>query len=178
MSVAPTTRRLHPGLLTALWLLPSVAVLQTAIAGWFTLHGVFPLLMVILIVDWGILRGPEEAVVWAFFGGLCLDFLSGWPFGTSTVALVLVASLVSLGEGTFMRTHTLVPLGTVFGATILYYAIALFILQSTKEPVDWLAALRAVILPGALYNCLLNIPAFKLVHVLERRVYPAPRAHW
>jgi len=117
-------------------------------------------------------------VFWAFLGGMCLDVFSGWPVGTSTVSLVVVASLVSLGEGTFIRTHALLPLATVFGATILFYVAAFFILESTQHSVDWLAALRNIVVPLALYNALLNIPVYWLVRRLERRVYPQPRATW
>jgi rod shape-determining protein MreD len=171
-------RRLNPGFFTALWLLPILALLQASLVGHFAFHDIAPEIVLIVVVNWGILRGPDEGMLWAFIAGLCLDVFSGWPIGTSTIALVIVASLVSLGEGTFMRTHALVPLGTVFGATILYYAIALFILESTQHPVDWVGALRGLVLPAAVYNAVLNIPGYRLTQRLESHVYPMPRAHW
>ena len=141
-------------------------------------RGVFPAVVLIAVINWGILRGPTEGMLWAFLGGVCLDVFSGWPFGTNTVALVTVASLVSLGEGTFMRTHALVPIATVFGATVLYYLVVMFILQSTQQPVDWVPALRATVLPLAVYNAVVNVVGFYLVQRLEDRVYPTPRANW
>jgi rod shape-determining protein MreD len=141
-------------------------------------RGVVAGIVLITVVDWGILRGMDEALVWAFIGGLCLDVFTGWPVGTSAVALVVVASLVSLGEGTFMRTHAFLPLVTVFGATILFYTIALFVLESTHHTVAWIAVLRGSVLPIATYNAVLNIPGFWLVRRLERRIYPTPRANW
>jgi hypothetical protein len=98
--------------------------------------------------------------------------------GTSTVALVVVASVVSLGEGTFIRTHGLLPLATVCAATVLYYLVAFFILESTQHPVDWIAGIRTIALPAAVYNAVLNIPGFWLAQRLEQRIYPTPRAHW
>ncbi|MGI8968685.1 MAG: rod shape-determining protein MreD [Chloroflexota bacterium] len=171
-------RNLHPGLFTAIWLLPVVALFQTGVAGHLIIRGALPSLMLIAVVDWGILRGPDEGMLWGLLGGFCLDLFSGWPFGTCTVAMVLVASAVSLGGGTFIRTHALLPLGTIFIATILYYLIALFILESTHHTVDWIAALSGVILPIALYNAVLNIPGYWAVRRLENRVYPVPRANW
>lgn len=178
MSVPLKVRTLHPGLLTGLWLLPVVALLQATVAGRFAIAGNTPGLVLVVVIDWGILRGTDEGMLWALFGGLCLDIFSGWPIGTSTVALVIVASLVSLGEATFMRTHALVPIATVFAATILYYAVALFILESTRQPVAWIAEFRTAILPVALYNAVINIPVYWLMKRLENRVYPIPRAHW
>lgn len=178
MSHPLKVRAIHPGLFTALWLLPLVALLQATVAGHFAIRGNIAGLVLVLVIDWGILRGTDEGVLWAFIGGLALDVFSGWPFGTNTVALVIVASLVSLGEGTFMRTHALVPIGTVFAATVLYYAIALFILESTQQPVDWMAEFSTAVIPIAIYNAIINIPGFWMVKRLEDRVYPLPRAHW
>ncbi len=178
MTVPLRARTLHPGLLTGLWLLPLVALSQATVAGHFAIGGNTPGLVLIAVIDWGILRGTDEGMLWAFFGGLCLDIFSGWPIGTSTVALVIVASLVSLGEGTFMRTHALVPIATVFAATLLYYAIALFTLESTQQPVSWIAEFRMAILPVAIYNAAINIPGYWLMKRLESRVYPVSRAHW
>lgn len=171
-------RRVHPGLVTALWLLPLLALVQITLAHQFRLAGVYPSLVLVLVVDWGILRGMDEGMLWAFLGGLCIDTFSGWPLGIATVSMVIVASLVSLGQGTFIRTHALLPLATMFGATIVYYVIVLFLYESTQHPVDWLVALRDIALPAAIYNTVLNIPGFWLVQRLERRVYPVPRANW
>jgi rod shape-determining protein MreD len=171
-------RNLHPGFMTALWLLPILALLQVSVVNHLAFRGILPGIVLICVVDWGILRGTDEGMLWAFVAGLCLDVFSGWPPGTNTVALVIVASIVSLGQGTFIRTHALLPPATVFGATILFYAIALFILESTSHPVAWGDALRDSVIPIAIYNAILNIPGFRLIQRLEHRVYPLPRAHW
>ncbi|PZS05253.1 MAG: rod shape-determining protein MreD [Chloroflexi bacterium] len=169
---------MQPGIYTGLWLMPVLALLQSSLASRLEFRGVLPGFVLVTVVSWGILRGLEEGLVWAFVGGVSLDVLSGLPFGTNTVAMVVTAGVVSLGEGTFIRTHALLPLMTVFGATILYYVIVLFILQSTQQPVDWLAALRTYMLPTAIYNALMSILVFWLARRLESRIYRAPRAHW
>ena len=155
-----------------------IALVQISVVSHFIVDGVYPSIMLILVINWGILRGTDEGMLWAFVGGLCVDTFSGWPFGTSTVALVIVASLVSLGQGTFIKTHALLPPITLFAATLLYYTVALFILESAQQPVDWIAALERIALPVAIYNSVLNIGGFWLTQRLEQRVYPMPRAHW
>lgn len=171
-------RTIHPGFFTALWLMPLLALLQVSLAGHFSVRGVVPSIVLIAVVDWGILRGPDEGMMWAFFGGLGLDVFAEWPIGTATVSLVVVASIVSIGGGTFIRTHALLPPAAVFVASILFNAIVLFILESTQHPVDWVGAVRGIVLPAALYNALLNIPGYWLMRRLESRVYPMPRASW
>jgi rod shape-determining protein MreD len=173
-----SVRSLNPSIFTALWLLPVLGVFQASLMGHLALLGTVPGIMLIVIVDWGILRGMDEGMMWALVGGLCLDVFSGWPIGTNMVALVIVASIVSLGQGTFIRTHAFLPVATVFAATILYYLVVLFILESTRHPVDWIAALQVIVLPIALYNAAINVVGFRLVRRFEARIYPVPRAHW
>ncbi|MGH2443398.1 MAG: rod shape-determining protein MreD [Chloroflexota bacterium] len=172
------TRTIHPGLFTALWLLPVLALLQTSMMSHFTIGGALPSLVLMAVVNWGILRGPDQGMLWGFIGGLCLDVFSPYPFGTCVVALVLVTSVVSLGGGTFIRTHALLPIVTLFAATVLYYLAVMFILESTQHPVDWWAAFRATVLPIAVYNAILNIPGYWIAEKLEGRVYPVARANW
>jgi rod shape-determining protein MreD len=171
-------RRLNPGFFTALWLLPILALLQVSLFPHLAVRGVVAGIVLIAVVDWGILRGVDEGMLWAFIGGVCLDVFSGWPFGTGTVSLVVVASLVSLGEGTFIRTHALLPLATVFAATVVYYLVALFILVSTQHPVDAPEAIRDIVIPVAIFNAVLNIPGFWFAQRLENKVYPIARANW
>lgn len=173
-----TVRTMNAGFFTALWLLPILALFQSSLITHLAIAGVFPTIVLITVVDWGILRGPEEGMLWAFLGGLALDVFSGWPLGTSALAMVAVASVVSLGGGTFIRTHALLPIATIFAATILYYLVALFILASTDRTVDWLQAVRGTVVPIAIYNAVVNIPWYRLVQRLEGRVYPMPRANW
>ena len=171
-------RTIHPGFLTALWLLPVLALLQTTLAPRLVVNGAMPGLVLVAVVNWGILRGTDQGMMWGLIGGFCVDLFSGLPMGTSTVAMVVVASLVSLGGTTFIRTHALLPPATILLATFTYYSIVLFILESTHPPVDWVAGLRDVALPAAIYNAVLNVPAYVLLRRLEDRLYPQPRASW
>jgi rod shape-determining protein MreD len=173
-----TLQRIQPGIYTALWLMPVVALLQASLVTHLQLRGVLPSIALIVVVGWGILRGVDEGVLWAFVGGLCLDVFSDWPFGISTVALVVVASAVSLGGGTFIRTHALLPPATVFMASVLYYVVAMFLLQSTHHPVAWLDSLQSVVLPIALYNAALSLLMFPMLRRLAQKLYPVSRANW
>jgi len=172
------TRSLSPSIITALWLLPCLAILQAGLVTHLEVAGALANIVLLVVVDWGILRGLDEGVIWAFIGGLLLDIFSGYPLGTSTVALVVVAALISMGETTFMRTHALLPPVTVFLATLLYYAVVVFILVSTHQSVNLATVFRQVAIPAALLNGAANIVVYPLTHRLEQRIYPVPRASW
>lgn len=173
-----TRRVLQPSIVTALWLMPLLAMLQTTVMGRFVVNGALPGLVLLAVVDWGILRGPDEGMLWGLVGGFCLDVLSGWPIGTGTIAMVAVASVVSLGGSTFIRTHALLPPATMFIATLLYYLVVFFLLESMQHPVDWSTGLRTIALPAAAYNAIVNVPGYMLFRRLEARIFPVPRASW
>lgn len=171
-------RSLQPSIVTAIWLMPLLVLLQASVAPRFVVNGAVPGLVLLAVVNWGILRGPDEGMLWALIGGFCLDLVSGWPIGTGTIAMVVIASVVSLGGSTFIRTHILLPPATIVLATMLYYTVAYFLLQSMQYPVDWIAGLRDIALPAAVYNAVLNLAAYPLLRRLEARIFPTPRANW
>lgn len=173
-----STRSLYPGIVTALWLLPCLAILQAGLITHLQIAGALANIVLLVVVNWGILRGMDEGVIWAFIGGALLDVFSGYPLGTSTVALVVVAAVISLGQGTFMRMHALLPPATVIFATIFYYCIVVFILDSTHHPVNLITVLQHIAIPAAILNGAFNIVVYPLTLRLERRIYPMPRASW
>lgn len=173
-----TVRSMRPTLAAALVLLPVLTILQTSLAQHLVVAGAHPNFVLMAIVDWGIIRGVDEGMLWGLLGGLFVDLYSGLPFGTSSLAFVLIAGAVSLGESALMRTHFLLPLLAVFGATILYYAVALFIIASARHVLLLDSHTVHVVIAEALYNGALNTIGFALTLAFERKLHPIPRANW
>ena len=152
------------------WLATSIlltaALAQSSLLPAAGLVRVRPDLVLLCVVAWAALRGVREALPWAFVGGLLLDLFSGGLFGLSALALVLVAFCSCIGEVRVFRSAYILPSMTAFWGSILYGLLLLFFLTSLRQPVDWLPALRHVIVPGAL----LNTACAPVVYALLRRV--------
>lgn len=165
------------------WFVPTAllfgaALAQASLVPFVAPPGVRLDLVLVLVVIWGILRGPREGLVWAFIGGVCLDLTSGGPWGTAPLALVVVAFCTSVGEVNLFKSSVLLPVLIVFWATIFFALVYLFLLRSQQFPVDWLGMIRTVIIPSAILNAVSAVPAYYVLSRLERRTRSVPVVEW
>ncbi|MDY7041187.1 MAG: rod shape-determining protein MreD [Chloroflexota bacterium] len=158
-------------------LLAFLALIQSTVLPYVTIIGMKPELMLLVVVSWSLLRGAREGMAWAFIGGMFLDMLSGAPFGTITVALLLVSFLSGLGESTIFRTHIVLPLVASLLTTVAYDLTIMLILVLTGRPVAWLDSMMHVVLPSAVVNTLLMPLVFWPLQRLHRQT-GREEIHW
>lgn len=142
-------------------MLAVVAILQTTLVPSLTIWGVFANLPLLIVVCWGLLRGPREGALWGFIAGLMVDLLSGAPFGAATLSLIVVGFLAGLGEATVFRASIVLPMVVMFLATVVYDLLFLLIVQISGQPVALLDSIWRLVLPSALLNAALT-PIFFL----------------
>jgi rod shape-determining protein MreD len=149
-----------------------LAAIQSSLLARFPFVGGSPSLVLLACVSWSLAGRTQEAMVWAFVGGLCLDLLSGSPFGISAIALVAAVYVASLTEGRFWEAHLLAPVGVVAVTSVLYYGITMAAIWVAGHPVDAASALTAVILPSIFLNVLLALPAYQLAERVRESAFP------
>lgn len=163
-------------------LLVVIALAQTTLSPRLALLGVQPNLMLLAVLSWSLLRGGKEGILWAFGGGVLLDMLSGVPFGTSTLSLLLVSFLAGLGEVTIFRASPSdclsphLPLVVSFAGSLLHDSTFLTILQLMGWPVGWPTSLWRLMLPAAGLNTVLMPLVYVLLRWLHRRTKEAELA--
>ena len=72
----------------AIPLMAVLAIIQTAILPRFPIAGVEPQLLFLVALAWGLLRGLDEGLVWAFIAGIWVDLFSLTPVGLSSLAFM------------------------------------------------------------------------------------------
>ena len=154
-------------------LLAFAAVLEATLLPHFRLFGGTVDLVLLLSLNWTLVGEWRGGPLWALMGGICLDLLSGGPFGASALGLVLVAYLASLSEGRFWSSHVLLPLASVLLGTVVYHVVYLAVLAATGHSVSWVPSLSQVTLPTVLLNTLLMLPVFHFARWLHSALYPA-----
>lgn len=155
-----------------------MTLVQEGVVSQLTIGGTRPDLVLLSVIDWTLMRGVEEGMLWGFVGGIFVDLFSGLPFGTSSAGYVAVAGLVSLGEGALLRTHLLLPLIAAFAGTAVYYAVTVVVVASVNHVLLITASSLTIFLGVAIYNALLNFGLYALVGYFERRLHPVPQASW
>ena len=128
-------------------LLLLAAVLQVSFFGFFSLDGVVPDLVLLVVVGVAIARGPEVAAPLGFVGGLLLDLAppADHVAGRWALALVVAAYVAGRVRQDASRS-TLVALVTVAAASFLATSVfALSGMALGDTTVDPGAALRVVL---------------------------------
>jgi rod shape-determining protein MreD len=131
-----------------------------------------PDLVLLAVTGWALTGEGEQAMLWGFIGGLFLDMLSALPLGTSSIALILVAYLVSLYSRRIWEVNLLMPLGVTLIASILFHSIMLLALLLFGRQIQLDYAFIRVILPSTFINLLLTLPISQGLAGLQRRIYP------
>lgn len=169
---------IHINVYASILLLISVALIQSTVMPHLTLWGVKPDLMLLVVISWSLLRGAREGIIWGFIGGLCLDLFSAAPFGLSALALLIVSFLSGLGEATVFRTHIILPLATVFFASLIYDFIFLLVLNVLGQPVVWLDSFIRLALPASLLNVLLMPLVYPAMRWLHHKIGQQKEIDW
>jgi rod shape-determining protein MreD len=146
--------------------------LQATLSPLVEISGVHPDLVLVLVIGWVILRGLEEGLVWAVFGGLSLDVLSGAPFGVFTLSLVVVALITGLFYGRIFGSSIILPVSLSFPLSFAFNASGLLLLMILGRPIDWNAAFFNILLPAAIFNTLVMVLVFPLLYLLNRVLTP------
>ena len=157
-----------------LLILMAATLLQMTLSPFIKISGVHPDLVLILIIGWVILRGPSEGLVWALIGGLCLDLVSGAPFGVFTFTLLLVALVASVSHGRIFGSSIVLPLSLTFPLSLLFNGLALLWLVLLGRSVVWTDAFFNVLLPVAVFNTAVMMLVFPLLYLLNRWLNPQP----
>ncbi len=153
-------------------LLTLLAILQSVLMGYFELLDGRADLVLVAVVSWSLTRRSEEAMVLGVIGGFALDLLSGLPFGSSALILLIVTFLVSFLEGRFWEAHLLMPLGVMLVASLTYHMLSTFMIMILAQDISFAYVFRRIILPSTFLNVVIALPASQLASALHYRLFP------
>lgn len=148
-----------------------LAVLQTAVMPLFPIFGVVPQLPVLAALAWGLLRGPQEGVGWAFFAGLSLDLFSAGPFGSTAMALMIAVFAVSIAQMGFPQSRFILPIVLTGVGSFLFLYMYAFLIRVGGIAFDWSAT--AVFPAQAILQAFLIVPMYWLLYLLMQVIYPS-----
>ena len=127
-------------------------------------------LPLLVVVSWGLLRGPREGLSWGFLAGVAVDLFSGAPFGAATFGLMAVGFLSGLGQSTVFRSQIFLPVLVMLLATIVYDMLFMIVTWISGYGVSWLDSLFRLVLPSAVLNAVLMPVVFVIVRWLNTRL--------
>lgn len=151
-------------------LLILLTVVQASILSRFPVLGVVAPLVFLSALAWGLLRGLESGLIWAFIGGFLIDLFSTSPLGASFLAMGAAIGVVILLQSGLPLNRILVPLVLVIVATPLYLLLYAILLRITGYLSGWQPL--AVVLPTLLVSVVTMLPVYWLLYALQRSLSP------
>ena len=154
----------------ALLLLFGICLLQFTVMPKAGIDEVAPMLPLLAVVSWSLLRGPIAGAWWALVLGILLDFMSIELLGTYLAPMLLVAAIAGLGSRRLFTQRLWLPIMVTTLGTLGFLALHLGIIRLTGGYVDWnLDALLRLTLRPLLLNLLwLPLIYFPLRHLSNR----------
>ena len=150
-------------------LLIALVLLQTTVVPQFTLLGVHPDVLLVVVTAWSLLRGAEEGMLWALIAGVAMDIVSGAPFGMSTLPLLIVSFVSGFSQRGFFRFDLVIPILVIPVATLIYQTMMLAWLKAFGWPVTWSEGASRIVLPTVVVNTLLMPAIYWLLRLISRR---------
>jgi len=153
------------------------ALLNLTIAPYLIVGGAQPDFVLISAVVWTVVAGIEGGLIWAFIGGLMIDFLAPRPLGMTAFTLLICVGLAAvIGRG-LQQFRYVTPILAVFVCSVVNSLLFLLVYGAIRGP---LAAPDPVgaILPAAIYNTLIAAVVGPLAVVVAARRQPRERLDW
>ena len=149
-----------------------LAVIQAAALPRFPILGQQPVLLLLLVVSWGLLRGAEEGVVWAFVAGFMSDLFSVSPLGTTSVALMVAVLAAAFIQQNLPISRYFLPIILIVLGTVIYLFVYLILLRVLGFPVGVEAAASLPTL--ILIHSILILPIYWSIYSLLQLIRPRP----
>lgn len=152
----PFSSSLSPPSLGASWLivpiLGATAIFQVVVVPKLEVGGVYPDLILLLVIARSLVAGRRGAVMWGFVGGLWMDVLSGGAMGASSLALMATALLTGVGHNAIFRRNSFVPLIAAISGSLVFSLIYVAILAVVGYRMPAGPLVANLIVPATLYN--------------------------
>ncbi len=149
-----------------------LVVFQTSTGSSFAIFGVGPQVVLVVLCCWAMVRPPIETLVMIPLAGIGLGLLAfqGMPESVAALAPIGLAALTwrarSVDRGpapiALEWAMTMVLIGA---ASILHFTAHAIAVEQTTTGVNWLAALRTIMLGGALGNMMLGAVVYWFVRI-------------
>lgn len=154
----------------AIPLMALLSIVQSAILPRVPVLGVVPQLLFLVALAWGLLRGLEQGLIWAFVAGIFVDLFSLTPLGLSSLAFMAAVTPAILLQNVLPPRRLLVAALMAMLSTIIYLLVYFIALRFFQLGMSIDALLE--MLPLALLHGILIVPIYALMQSAIKMAQP------
>lgn len=130
-------------------------IVQTTIIPHLRVFGAQPDLILIVVVTYAFIQGPNAGSIAGFFGGILQDLVLIRGVGLNVLCKTIMGYLGGLVERALFADNIVLIMIAIFVATILNQLIYAGLIFLLGEKVLFWSTFTGLIIPSALYNALL-----------------------
>lgn len=155
----------------------AAALANLTIAPSLRVGGAQPDFVLICAVVWTVVAGIEGGVIWAFIGGLMIDFLAPRPLGSTAFTLLVCVGGATVFARAMLQFKYLVPIVAVLLFAILNAMLFLGVYGALRGPIPTSDPLSAI-LPAAIYDAVIAAVIGPLALAVIARRQNRERLDW
>lgn len=151
-----------------IWLgvIVAAVIIQSTLLPLIAIKGIYPDMLLIIVVSYALLSGQEKGVGMGFFAGLLQDLAFGSIFGINTLSKLATGYIFGLAERKVFKEHVLLPVAATAVATVFNGLVIIMVLFMFGYKVDVVSAIMNNIVPLVGYNVIIAIPVHHVVYRL------------
>jgi rod shape-determining protein MreD len=153
------------------------ALLNLTIAPLLQVAGAQPDFVLICAVVWTVVGGIEGGLIWAFIGGLMIDFLAPRPLGATAFTLLICVGGAALLARVLLQFKYVVPIIAVLLFGVVNALLFLVVYGALRGPIPASDPLAAVV-PAAIYDALIATAVGPLAVAILARRQDRERLDW
>jgi rod shape-determining protein MreD len=154
-------------LILSIFVILAVAIQATWLAALHLPGQVTPDLVLIMVVSWGLLRGPDQGLFFGLLAGFFLDILSGGLIGVQALSKMALGFSSGFMEKTIFKDNLIIPAVTVFVVTLVFESFNIIMYIAFNAHYNFFSTLLSTILPMAFYNALFTPVIYHFVLKME-----------
>ena len=145
-------------------------LLQSTFFSRFTLGGIVPNLMIVLIATIGFLLGSRTGMWFGFFFGLLTDIFFGQIIGLYACIYMLMGYMNGAFERILFPHDIKLPLLLIVCTDFIYSNVCYIVLFLLRGKFNYLYYLRGIIFPELIYTAVFACMIYPLVHFIFSKI--------
>jgi rod shape-determining protein MreD len=166
------------GYFIAIPILAILAVLQNSILGDFRIFYGQAELILMAVLAWSWYAEQNEAIFWAFVGGILQDVLNPvLPLGTSVIAMLIMVFVIKTIERNFYQVSIFALIGFVSLGSFLHHIILFLVFTSQNYTVPFVDYFQNFSIPTIGFNLIGTLPIYFILRRIQKRL-PRRQSPW
>ncbi|NLY11379.1 MAG: rod shape-determining protein MreD [Firmicutes bacterium] len=145
-------------------------ILQTTLFPAFPFLGVYPDLIVVIVIIFAIFNGPVFGAKFGLLAGLLLDILTGQLIGLGALTKMTAGIASGFVGQRFFKENYLIAFSSVLVMSFadqLLYLIGMFIFGLS---VSWTVAFTKIVVPVSIYNAIIGIIIYRRLYYFNLKI--------